>query len=549
MALDNAATDVSASGARAEPLQLTSDETIDKNCERILERVSPSQVEAFELCQRRWYNDSIRGMREPLLPGSAAERGVHIAEEVEHYGKTGEVKPDARFKPMVDAVLEHLSPPGPTVHVEEWVEMWTGLGLPKLRGRLDWFDEAQRQWAEGHPRAPLLADVKSRSDFRYAKTPVELASDLQLNSYAVPLMEAGGFEHIALRHAYTRTRGKPKGMAVTVTLSREELQPRWLKTVESIKKMTHWAHMRPRTADPLPPNPEACGKFPPHGCPHRALCGFDGFKHTNRSETKMPETNGSPPQSDLMKRLAQRTLELQQKNAGGPVGAPAAAQTPPTGTGAAAPAREAINCSQCDEELTPQNVSRLKDGRIIHIGCPAVEAEAAEVQETGPAVVAPDAPPRTNQPAEAAPAVAEEPKAKRAPRAKKVDPAQSELPAADQAVVERVTAQVKQQIAASPELTTGPIVYVNCVPTKGAHKGLGVLFEEWLAPICEELCQEKGVVDYRLIQYTAKGDLAAKVRKYMPTCPPVVLVSKFSPSADVFLESVIPWASQIIQGV
>lgn len=511
-------------------MQLTDQETIDKNAERVLERVSPSQVETFELCPRRWYNDTIRGMREPMLPGSPAERGVHIAEEVEHYGKTGEVKTEARYKPMVEAVLPFLSSPGPTVHVEEWVEAWTGLGLPKLRGRLDWFDEKQAQWGLGHMRAPLLADVKSRSDFRYAKTPAELAADLQLNSYAWALTEAGGYEHIALRHAYTRTSGKPKGMEVTVTLSKEELKPRWDATVESIKEMTRWAHKRPLTADPLPPNPEACSKYRPYGCPHRALCGFDNAPRTWAKETKM-ETNGAP-QSDLMKRLQQRTAELQNKTA----------PTSPERAPEPAPQKsEAVTeCSKCGEVLTPDNVSRLKDGvTIAHIGCKA-DAKPAGVLSS-------DAPPRTD-PVDMgfgdaadtkAPSAEEKPKRT---RPKKADSAQTEV------VFAGKTTTSAPADAASVE-RAGPVVYVNCVPTKGAHRGVGVYFEEWLAPICEELCQEKGVVDYRLIQYTAKGDLAAKIRKAAATFPPVVLVSKFSPSADVFLESVIPWASSIIQGV
>lgn len=591
--------------------QLVDDATIEKNANRILERVSPSQIEAYRLCPRRWWNDSGRGLREPLLPGGAAERGVHIAEEVEHVGQTGAIRSDARYKAMVEAVLPFLSEPSPTVSVEQWVELETEPGLPIIRGRYDWFDCSQRVWVEGHPRAPLLPDVKSRSDFRYAKTPAELKEDVQLNTYALALVRRDGYDFMTTRHAYTRTRGKPKGMAVSVTISREELEAFHLKTIETVREMTRWAKERPRTADPLPPNTEACGKFPPHGCPHRALCGFDASQRAPfqalKESTTMADTNGAPV-SDLMKRLQQRTKELTGgAPAAGPTGAPSR-PVEPTGTGPAEPAQAApkpIFCKDCGEKLTPDNVSRLRDGvTIVHIGCPSKEEPA---EAAGPAVVSPDAPPRTNPPisyAESAEAAAHEtPKAKRAPRAKKADPAQAELtsspgrdPALDAEAVRRaqpsnikgpsgyytigqledmsaeapkevnpaIAKAAEQMGAASATVdrasgkvveTTpqrqkvGPVVYVNCVPTKGAHKGTGVFFEEWLAPICEELCQEKGVVDYRLIQYTAKGDLAAKIRKYISLCPEVVLVSKFSPSADVFLESVIPHASQIIQGV
>ncbi len=606
-------------------LQVVDDATIAKNAARILERVSPSQVETFEMCPRRWYNDSMRGLREGIDPDGAAQRGIDVAGASDLHYRTGidvdaiGMLPSERNEPqrrfvhheLLKAILPHLPPRGPTVSTEEWVESELGHGLPKLRGRYDLFDSALLPRKEGAAPTPLLGDIKCRSDARYTKTPAELANDLQLNAYARPLALKLGAPSIALRHAYGITKKKPKGFPVTVILDVAELQPRFDRTVESVREMTRWAKERPSTADPLPPNPAACDKYRPHGCPHRALCGFDGSSfNATRSPTKMStDTSNGAPQSDLMKRLAARTAELTAKRGGAPAPAhahsPAKQEAAPEPEVKAAAAPQGGFCSKCGAGLTQENVSRLKDGNIVHAGCPGLEA-------AGPAVVPPDAPSRTNEPssgstwergettreqvAAAVEQAAEKPKRTRKP---KESPAQTALPSAP-TPEEAERAQIDEEIAEQerrakpsnirfegrlltvgevedagkeqPEVATaierigdvqsirvetvtqkviptGPIVYVNCIPTKGEHKGSGVMFEEWLAPICEELCQEKGVVDYRLIQYTAKGDLAAKVRKYISTCPPVVLVSKFSPSADVFLESVIPWASQIIQGV
>lgn len=584
--------------------QLTDDATIEKNAKRVLEYVSPSQVEVFELCPARWYNDSVRGLREPLMPGSAAARGVDIASEVEHYGKTGAVKPDAKFKAMVEAVLPYLSPPSPTVSVEQWVEAETEPGLPRVRGRYDWFDCSQRVWEPGHMRAPLLPDVKSRSDFRYAKTPAELADDTQLNAYATALARRDGYEYVSLRHAYTRTSGKPKGMAVTVTLSREQLEQRFLRTVDAVREMTRWAKERPRTADPLPKNTAACDKYRPHGCPHRALCGFDGSTLNQIRSQKMTQPANGTQTSDLMKRLAERTA-LKANGGAAPAQQPAAEpqktaaqperKTTPTedpgekalrqimsgdlkldGTGQVF-AREGADSGWILRQPTNIEKEAFRQSDLQH---KRVEKQIEREETKGTLVTPADAPPRTNQPGDGEPKQeAQADKPKRAPRKLKENPAQGELgaikeptvtdPGAEdeiadlreqlrvalynekqaQAYAEETHAKLTAALAGGAQPASGPIVYVNCVPTKGAHKGEGVHFEEWLAPICEIVAEDKGVADWRLIQYTAKGDLAAAIRKVISTCPPIVLVSKFSPAADVFLESVIPHASQIIHGV
>ena len=114
-----------------------SQELIDRNVARILERVSPSQVEAYELCPRRWYNASVLGFREEET--EPMRRGTDIGGEVEHYYKLG--KPvGGRYKELAEVVLPLLGPRKPSVSVEEWVESPTEPGLPKVRGRLDHFD-------------------------------------------------------------------------------------------------------------------------------------------------------------------------------------------------------------------------------------------------------------------------------------------------------------------------------------------------------------------------------------------------------------------------
>lgn len=576
-------------------MQLTDQETISKNADRVLTRVSPSQVESFNLCNRRWYNENIRGMREAMTP--AAQRGVDIADEVENYFKTGALRPDAKFKEMVEVVLPLLGPSRPTVTVEEWVESPTFEGGPVLRGRYDHLDVGKEVRIFGTEPMEMLSDVKSRSDLRYAKTPEELAEDLQLNAYARPVAIALGLDQIALRHAYTRTRkGPPKGLAVTTIVDRAQLDRVYEKTVNSVRQMVHWATLRPATADPLPPNTEACKKFPPHGCPHRALCGFDSSSDNvfQIRRTEMSETNGS---SSLLDRLKAQQAALMNKGPAPVVETPAAAPAPV----------EAVPVKVTPIAAAPKNGSgdpvarakaQLTSGEIRYdsgadqiyakegadsgwlVREPTMferialdEVNKAPVKSEPPAppmgthaefgfVVPPDAPPRTNQPGDEVAAAPKTRKKKEKGVTVSVDGAPAvpveELagPAeraqakfdASRAPVAGTTTTATAPVTTTPALSVkGPVLFIDMICTKGSQKGLGTPFEEWLNPIAEELAQEKGVADWRIIQYTAKGDLAAKIRQYASTLPPLVMVSRFSPAADVFLEQVIPLASDIYQ--
>lgn len=585
-----------------------------KNAARVLERVSPSQIESFEMCPRRWYNQSILGMREPGTP--AQQRGIDVASAVEKFYEAGELPPpEFPHLELVRAILPHLGPRTSTVSVEKWVESQTAPGLPNVRGRYDHFDREERDHSvEGLPpvEAATLSDVKCRSSARYAKTPAELANDLQLNSYAVALVRDHELPRIALRHVYGITSGKPKAFPVSVVLEPEQLLGRWNKTVSSVRTMATWANLQPADASALDPNTEACSKFPPAGCPFRSRCGFT----SNPFQIRRPEMSDAPnASSDLMRRLQEQTAKLMGKPAPeAPAAAPApappqalAAVPPPGITKAAAidpvqvvrdqlasraivwdsGAKQLYAKEGADSGWTIRQPTIVEQIAIdeLELAKKQLQTSAAvppsdpaknttAVKDEGPAIVPPDAPPRTNPPVEAAAPVVEKAKRARKPKAEPemkitvtCDGCGLKYDSKDSHACAEEEQQAREVVAAaaitpgSPARTesfhgevqkvaAGPVLYINCVPTKGEHNGLGLHFEEWMAPIMEELCKEKSVVDYRLIQYTAKGDLAAKVRLYAPTLKgAVVLVSRFSPSADVFLEAITPHASQIVQGV
>lgn len=596
-------------------------EIIERNVARILEYISPSQVEAFELCPRRWYNASVLGHREAET--LAMRRGTVIGKHAEDfYESNGQKRPSGEFAELAAVVLPVLGEPGPGVTVEQWVELPTAPGFPKVRGRYDYFDRIARPRIEGHPPMPALKDIKSRSKKIYFKTTDPSAPDdkridmdAQLNVYGRAKLVELGVPAIAVGHTYTLTSGKPKASEVLFVATMESTEPRWLKTVESVKKLTMWARGKHRDADPLPPNTAACDKYPPNGCPHRARCGFStppqGLAGALRAasgqgETTMATTDGLTLMQRLEAEKARLLGQAPPATNGTPPAAPKTPEPAPAapaksleerlGKPAAAPAKESEPAPAAPKEEDPIQKARRQiaegtlkmdpgTGQVATkegadsgwIMRPPTFAEGIAFDEAkkgapAPAAAAPaassllpeDAPSRTSTPEEVA--AATEPKkkggkkAKAAPAAAADEESPGRDPALDRAAFDKeeaapaapapAPAATQHPVPQSDALPgAGPVIYVDCFPVKGAHKTQIVHFEEWMAPICEEVARKKGVMDWRLIQYTAKGDLAAEVRGVISTLPPVIHVSKFAPSADVFLECVTPWAAAIIRGI
>lgn len=592
--------------------------TIERNANRVLERVSPSQVEAFELCPRRWYNGTIRGLREAT--SDPQQRGTDVGALVDRYYKTGgKVLPeepyereDKRQPPITDVeharaaelawpVIEILGEPSEYMTSEEWVELDLGEGLPKLRGRYDHFDLRRLPRAENTTKpgklhnVSLLSDTKCRSSFRYAKSadPTSgdekyIGADLQLNMYASALVEALGLDAIAIQHNYSLTdkRKKPQGLAVTKVLTREELEPRRLKTVETVREMTRWAKERPLNADPLPANTLACSKFPPKGCPYKGLCGMEGSgaswargpeSNEGKGETKMAEREGE----SLMERMKRQQAEMlsggsagggesvepektEQKTEAAPKKEEKPkkekAAEPDKATDPVSEARERLRSGAIRYEASSKQIYE-KSGPTAWVVRVPTMAESIAIEELAkgnkpeqPKVDTPtdirptDAPEPTNPKSEAAPEQKKEVETKkeRKSRAAKEETVVSSGSAGDVKVDEK-----KDDAPPAPtKAPAGVTVYVDCVPTRGAHAGSAVDYNEWLAPLFEAASRELGLADWRL-DYANKseGTLAVLIRAALAKLPPAIVVTGHSKARAVFLECVAPHAAAVIKGV
>jgi RecB family exonuclease len=240
-------------------------------------RTSASQQEAFKRCQRYWYYGWIEKVERPTTP--AQQRGTDIHAESEHYFKKGTVRDSSyteaslNYRPYVEALIPYLPTPGPEVLVEQRIDMDTGLGV-------SWIGFIDIAWEEESWNGIIVRDIKSTSDFRYAKTPSELMGNIQAVSYAKWLFdvtEHDGDIDVGLIYVKTEkkvVRKNPKTKLVRVGaedgFDRAHIEDVWGQEMDVVAQMKVAALAD--SANELPPTTSACGMF--GGCPFGNRCGL-----------------------------------------------------------------------------------------------------------------------------------------------------------------------------------------------------------------------------------------------------------------------------------
>lgn len=253
-------------------------------------RVSASQCETFLRCPRAWYNASILGDREPQKPHQ--KRGEDVHAELEHYGKTGEVRP-SEYLEIVQVALDHL---GEHKHAKDpyWDQFNGDAGLvfeqpidmPTYVGGPNWIGYIDRVLVM--PSFGEVWDYKTTSDFRYAKTPEELLENIQMQSYAHWLFMNSDYKECLVKHLCLRMRGRAAAKPVEAVTTRERTEAFWNgKILPLVREMAEWAKLGPATAEPLPPHTDHCNDY--GGCFYRTKCGFTTTG--TRSFDKMAETD------------------------------------------------------------------------------------------------------------------------------------------------------------------------------------------------------------------------------------------------------------------
>lgn len=234
--------------------------------------LSASQLATYALCKRKWAWRYIEGVQEP--PHASAALGGRVHHVLEGWLASG-VAPDrsTREGAIALAGLKHLPPPGSGV-----VEHGFLLHTPKNTyiGYIDW---------QGIFNGLItVLDHKTTSNLVYAKTAVDLLSDIQALIYALFACIAWDSEEIWLLWVYYTTAREPRSPAPTKVKIR---LPQVLEKFPEIEAMGEeiGRHVRNKTHPlALPPEASACGAY--GGCPHKARCNLS---ETERLRSIMSE--------------------------------------------------------------------------------------------------------------------------------------------------------------------------------------------------------------------------------------------------------------------
>lgn len=235
--------------------------------------VSASQLKSHRECARKWFYQKVLRVSVPETLAMGLGKVVHS--ELEDWVKTGAelTHPLARLAP------EHL-PERETLVAEtplEWPSM-TLEGIPFL-GYVDALAERT------DTANTLVVDYKTTSDFRWMKSPAELAADPQPIAYARwAMMRADGYRlplgsadpepspdarPVDVRFIYLRTRGAPASRRSEVTLALADLDAPWAEFAERVRSMKVLA-TADITAKDVPGTYTSCEAY--GGCPHKREC-------------------------------------------------------------------------------------------------------------------------------------------------------------------------------------------------------------------------------------------------------------------------------------
>lgn len=320
--------------------------------------VSASQIENFTKCKRLWFFKSILKIPEGQKGFQSLGEAFHLIMEKTPKG-LGYNHADVAATPEDWEKAEQMAKQAlPLLPVETaWtkpfkreqsIRLDTYEGGPAMVGYVDLGVPTGVGWPSFMFPAneAIVADYKTLSDFRYMKTPQELADSIQMMTYAKWAIEPGGLhgeedpipEHVRVLHMYARTKPPFNRNAIrheSAIVTPSEINTRWNKTLDIVRDMQQTSsctnHDDVEAGGALNGHCEAYG-----GCHFRDKCGIvkqSGIKslfQISKKPTAPTETQDMSGSAILDKIKAARAA---QAASGGTPVAPTATNTPPVATG------------------------------------------------------------------------------------------------------------------------------------------------------------------------------------------------------------------------
>lgn len=397
-----------------------------------LVNLSVSQIVFYDAasdgCPRKWYRKYVlrdrppcpdcgeRGEHKPSCKAANA-RGTVYHTDIETYLKTGR---DV-LSPRIRAGKHFMPEPGPDLLTEfeftgqhltiEGVPVNGKIDLAHNRGVVIDSDGGRRPEALGTKIAEVL-DWKTSGRLTagrkrdggvlptFTKTSAQLADQIPMIGYGIVAGKLyPHIDHVRLSHGYFQTQGATtadkRSIVVSLDTLNSKVQYRINPLVREMKDIA-------RELDFLkvPANYDACGNF--GGCPYVGECPRSASQHLDllfgkgATMSLLRKPQGAPPAqqpqvaqhapppglaaslstplvtpaaqgyaTQQQVQAEQARLAQQQAQAIATQAAPVYSQQP------AAQVNAIGFCAGCGAHLTGHNASRLQDGTVKHIGCPA----------------------------------------------------------------------------------------------------------------------------------------------------------------------------------
>lgn len=235
---------------------------------------SPSQIENFDTCQRKWVFKSLLRLEAPQARSAALGDAVHA--ELERYYKGGDIEFTSEAGYIAEAALKHLPPPGEFIKPErKWSLLWKGN---HYLGRVDLTDES------GHAAGLIkIIDHKTTKDLKWAKTVGQLMTDPQAMLYGLEAMAHYELPKVTLFWNYVTTAKPYKTQPTLVEVSSAHVVEQCNRIRENsvipmmqlipahkLKKELVANEDDATRVLSVKPNPEACDAY--GGCPFKSRC-------------------------------------------------------------------------------------------------------------------------------------------------------------------------------------------------------------------------------------------------------------------------------------
>ena len=244
---------------------------------KVIQATSASQIERWSQCPRQWFGGYIEGDWAPQT--DAQRRGTAVDLEVQKHYRGEPVA--AGWREAVQGIVK-LLPAG--VVIQQKVVTPTYDGGPVLIGYPDFlYEEA--------PGDVFVDDLKSTSDFRYAKTAEQLRAHIQPISYSAWLWTIPEVKRVRARHVvakFDKDTKSPVGyrfrgarLSEPAEMDRDHVRAQWEALHDDVRAMVQAARQTVNFDD-LPAlgasdvdefGKTGCERF--GGCHFRSRCGLD----------------------------------------------------------------------------------------------------------------------------------------------------------------------------------------------------------------------------------------------------------------------------------